>query len=402
MAALDEGYKMKILLTMHMPYFPSFGGANKNNRLIAECLAEKGHDVLAVVPALGTEPGQLTQELFLKEQKLQGIQLVKQGDIYKFHWNKVKVHAIDNPNKLSSYLKEQIQNFSPDCLLIALEEPEQILLETALRTCRAPVVGIAQTPSLLPFGSDSFFPSSAKTELIKRATAVIASSNFLSKYIRKWSGIEAKMIHMPVYGSSPFPHLRNYKSEFITMINPCHIKGIDIFLQIAIKMPELQFAAIPTWGTSEEDKKALSDLSNVSILEPCSNIDLFLSRSRSILMPSIWIENFPLTIIESMVRGIPVIASNIGGIPEAKMGTDFLMPVNPIEGFTFSQKPDGGREFNPIIPKQDVDPWINSIKVLLEDSDSYYIHSENMRQAALKFVQSLDINILESFLLQLI
>lgn len=392
---------MRILLTMHMPYFPSFGGANKNNRLVAECLAEKGHNVLAVVPVLGTEPGQLTQELFLKEQKLQGIQLAKQEDTYKFYWNKVKVHAIDNPNKLSSYLKEQIQDFSPDCLLVALEEPEQLLLETAIRACEAPVVGIAQTPSLLPFGPNSFFPSPAKTELIKRTAAVIASSNFISKYICEWGGIEAKMIHMPVYGSPPFPHFKNYNSEFITIINPCHIKGIDIFLQIARKMPGFQFAAIPTWGTSEADKKALLDISNMSILEPCSNIDLFLSRSRIILMPSIWMENFPLTIIESMVRGIPVIASNVGGIPEAKIKTDFLIPVKPIKDFTFFKKSNGGREFNPIIPKQDIEPWINSIKFLLEDDDTYYSYSENMHQSALKFVQSLDITIFESFLLDL-
>ena len=34
------------------------------------------------------------------------------------------------------------------------------------------------------------------------------------------------------------------------------------------------------------------------------------------ILPSLWYENQPLTIIEAMASGLPVIGSNIGGIPE--------------------------------------------------------------------------------------
>lgn len=392
---------MKILLTMHMPYFPALGGANKNNRFVAEALAERGHNVLVVVPLLGTEPGQLTRELFLAEQTVQGIYLIEQRGVYVFHWKGVQVYAVEDPTLFHAHVVEQIRKFIPDCLLVALEEPEQRLLEIALDTCKAPVVGIAQTPSLLPFGPNSFFPDSAKTKLIERATAVVASSNFLAQYIRQWSCINPVMIYMPVYGSTPFPQFRNFNSEFITMINPCHIKGISIILALAEKLTQFQFAVIPTWGTSKEDINDLLKLENISVLKPCSNIDDFLSRSRIVLMPSLWLENFPLTVIEAMLRGIPVISSNVGGIPEVKLGTNFIIPVNPIKDFVFFQVPDGCKKFNPIVPEQNIDPWVDAVITLLSNNKEYYFQSDIMHNAALKFVQSLSIAPLESLLINL-
>jgi len=41
-----------------------------------------------------------------------------------------------------------------------------------------------------------------------------------------------------------------------------------------------------------------------------------LKRCSYFILPSIWYENFPLVINEAMSKGLPVIASNIGGIPE--------------------------------------------------------------------------------------
>jgi glycosyltransferase involved in cell wall biosynthesis len=42
----------------------------------------------------------------------------------------------------------------------------------------------------------------------------------------------------------------------------------------------------------------------------------FFERCSFLIFPSIWYENFPLAIIEGMQNGLPVIASNIGSIPE--------------------------------------------------------------------------------------
>ena len=40
-------------------------------------------------------------------------------------------------------------------------------------------------------------------------------------------------------------------------MNPCAVKGISIFLALADAFPETVFAAVPTWGTNEQDRAAL-------------------------------------------------------------------------------------------------------------------------------------------------
>ena len=56
---------------------------------------------------------------------------------------------------------------------------------------------------------------------------------------------------------------------------------------------------------------------NVEMLETVPSIDDVLSRTSVLLMPSLWYEGFGLITMEAMLRGIPVIASDSGGLDEA-------------------------------------------------------------------------------------
>jgi len=59
-----------------------------------------------------------------------------------------------------------------------------------------------------------------------------------------------------------------------------------------------------------------------------SEIDKLLSNAMAIIIPSEWYENQPMTIIEAFAHGKPVIASNIGGIPE--------MVIDGVNGYLFN------------------------------------------------------------------
>ena len=96
-------------------------------------------------------------------------------------------------------------------------------------------------------------------------------------------------------------------------------------------MPHVPFGALPGWGTTREDRREMAALPNIALLPNCRDIERMLERTRVLLMPSLWYEGFGLIVMEAMLRGIPVVASDSGGLKEAKAGTGFVLPVRPIE-----------------------------------------------------------------------
>ncbi len=72
-------------------------------------------------------------------------------------------------------------------------------------------------------------------------------------------------------------------------------------------------------GLMDKAKKLVSDLGlegKIDFLGNRSDVVTLLSRSQIFVLTSFW-EGFPLTIIEAMRAGLPVIASNVGGVNEA-------------------------------------------------------------------------------------
>jgi glycosyltransferase involved in cell wall biosynthesis len=173
----------------------------------------------------------------------------------------------------------------------------------------------------------------------------------------------------------------------VTLINPCAVKGIAIFLELARSLPEVRFGAVPTWGTTAADREALAALPNVTVLEPQEDIDRIFARTRVLLMPSLWQEAFGVTAVEAMLRGLPVLASDVGGLPEAKLGTGFVLPVRPIERFLDRQDANAVTEAE--VPAQEVGPWRDALVRLLSDADLYARESAAAREAAHRFVAGL-------------
>ena len=182
------------------------------------------------------------------------------------------------------------------------------------------------------------------------------------------------------------------------MINPCAIKGIAVFLALARSSRRSLSRPCRPGGRRRRTRRR-SALPNVKLLEPQEDIDRIFARTRVLLMPSLWQEAFGVTAVEAMLRGIPVLASDVGGLPEAKLGTDLVLPVRPIERYT--DELDGNEVTVPEVPDQEIGPWREALSQLLADGDFYARQSREAREAAHRFVAGLGIGPFEEILTRL-
>ena len=390
---------MRILLAHNSRYYPAYGGGDKSNRLLMEALAERGHAcrVVARLSAFGPRE----HELYLAELAGRSVPVISSDSgAVAFRRRGVEVHVMTNHPHLRARFAAQIAEFAPSVILNSTDDPAQVLFDAALRAQAARVVYLVRATLALPFGADCAFPSGVKTSLLRQADGVVGVSRYVAEYIRRWSGIEAVSLPISLLDPGPYPELGRFDSEFVMLVNPCAVKGISIFLALAVRMPGVRFAAVPTWGTNQKDRAALEALPNVCVLDPVDHIDDLLERTRVLLVPSLWAEARSRIVVEAMLRAVPVLASDVGGIPEAKMGVPYLLPVRPIQ--KYHTRLD--EQMVPLadVPEQDIEPWAGALGRLLADRAHYDELSRASREAALDYAANLSAGPFESYLEEIV
>ncbi len=385
---------MRILLAHNSLYYPSYGGGDKSNRLLMEALAARGHAVRVVarVERFGAE----AHATLVRELTARGTTPRHGQASVEFQLNDVEVRILTcNPN-LRAYFAAQVRGFSPEIIVASTDDAAHLMLEIALRSPGARVVYLVRATVALPFGPDSGLPSEFQAAALRQADGVVAVSEYVAQYTRQWGGVEA--IHVPISLLDPGvpARLGSFDNAFVSMVNPCAVKGISIFLALARRFPRVQFAAVPTWGTTAADFAALRKPSNVSILPPVDDIDDLLRRTRVMLAPSLWAEARSRMILEAMSRGIPVMASDVGGLADAMLGMDYLLPVNPVARY----RPAVDELMVPAvdIPPQDVGPWAAVLERLLTDRAHYEQLAADSRRAALAYARDMNAAPFEAYL----
>ncbi len=390
-----SGSALRILLAHNAPYFPAHGGGDRSNRLLVAALAARGHTcrVVARLPRFG--PDQLSEHG--RELTARGVHVDSVEDgIVTFRLDGAEVRVLANHPQPRAAFGRELSSFAPDVVLGSTDDPAQLLLEAALERPEGRFVYLVRAPVALPFGPESAFPSEAKTELLRRVDRVVAVSEYVARYVRKWDGMEAVHVPISLMEPGPYPELGRFESELVTLVNPCAVKGISILLALADGMPDVAFAAVPTWGTNEEDRRALAARANVRVLPPVDRIDELLARTRVLLVPSLWAEARSRIVVEALLRGVPVLASDVGGIPEAMMGVPYLLPVHPIARF----RPELDEQMVPKaeVPPQDVRPWLAALRRLTSDRAHYEELSRTSRAAALDYANRLSVAPFEALL----
>lgn len=245
------------------------------------------------------------------------------------------------------------------------------LRETFKRVC------IVHSAEQVPFGpycagvEGHCISAKVENEMLRKLDGVWSVSKAIQRYAWEHGRLQTKFLaHTPWtfldVDTGRMPAIRNnVDKEEIGMVNPAPIKGLDIVLGLAAKFPHMKFVTWTSWGSKPRHIERIKAYPNIRIEATTPNTDDIWDRIKILLAPSIWHEAWGLIVTEAQLRGIPVIASNSGGLPEAKVNVPPIIPINPVTGH---QRDENG---DYIIPDQDIGPWEEALEKLMTDREEY-------------------------------
>ena len=164
-----------------------------------------------------------------------------------------------------------------------------------------------------------------------------------------------------------------HRRECITFINPIQEKGACLVVGLAqlclAQLPEARFLVVESRGRwaplLAQLGLAPESLPNVEVWPHQSDMRAVYARSRVVLMPSCWHESAGMVALEALMNGIPVLASDHGGLGETLRGGATLIPI-PMEI----------RSRMAVPPPEVVVPWMEALAPLLRDGHAYGLESQ--------------------------
>jgi glycosyltransferase involved in cell wall biosynthesis len=170
-----------------------------------------------------------------------------------------------------------------------------------------------------------------------------------------------------------------WQPRYVTFVNPHIVKGVFVFVRIAEvlanRRPDIPLLIVEGRGKVnwlQETGLDLSGLHNLHRLEITPDPRKFYEMSKLVLMPSLWNESFGLVAAEAMLNGIPVLASNRGALPETIGAGGFLFDI-----------PAKYTPETRVVPSaEEVEPWVQQIIHLWDDTAAYEQASRAARHEA--------------------
>jgi glycosyltransferase involved in cell wall biosynthesis len=148
----------------------------------------------------------------------------------------------------------------------------------------------------------------------------VCPSEFMHSTLQRW-GIQERKLKLIRNFPWPVPDADSSPGEYGAYVGRLsREKGVHLLLQalkVAGDPPFMVIGEGPEYGMLRRFASRLG-LANTAFLGrvPPGEVDQILRRARFVVLPSLWNENAPLTAMEAMVRGRPLIASDVGGLAE--------------------------------------------------------------------------------------
>jgi len=350
---------MKILIPVQN-FDPQIGGAEKSLFTLINKIAEK-HGVVVLQPGYSDENIQ-SGNLFIKKKKLSLLYGILGYSRFFYPEGIRFIYPIYSQGRAwKEIVDEEVRSFQPDIIITQLNYapaaidiakkygiPSILFLRSFEHFC---LIGFEKGVDCsrdcgrcLSWRNKMYYFNWRKwltwhQSAIENAGVVIANSKFVAGLPEAIYNIDRNIRVLYPAVEITHPMKNPISKNHITMINPNRLKGGDIFLKIAERMPDRSFLAVGR--CPREFSISAEKLQNVTHINWTEGVWEYYQKTRVLLIPSRWPEAFGRVAVEAGLFGIPSIATNIGGLPEA-VG-------------------DGGILIDNL---NDIDAWIDAIRTL--------------------------------------
>ena len=302
---------MKFLFASGLPHIPqAMGGSQSSTHDLALDLIARGHEAAVLAPLAPTGYVGIRSRVLMKLLRTTTSRDDFLGYPVYRRWH------------VDSELDSLIADICPDVAIVQAMHPVPIAKE--LIRLSVPTIVYLRDVEFQLLGGD---PSDLE------AARMVSNSEFTARRYKEVYGIDAAVIP-PLFRPE---HYRTRSSgSNITFVNPFPDKGSELAFEIARRCPEIPFCFVEAWTLTNAQRavtlEKMKTAPNVTLRRRTQNIRSVYARAKIVLMPSKWEEAWGRVATEAHFSGIPVVASNRGGLPElVGPGGVLLDPDGPVE-----------------------------------------------------------------------
>ncbi len=150
----------------------------------------------------------------------------------------------------------------------------------------------------------------------------ICPSRFMLEKMRDWGEPPSKLVYVPNPVDIPKVISDDRCTGPLVYIGRLYPeKGVDVLVKAAANVPGLELDIVGDGIMKKSLENLVADLGasdRIRFLgfKTGQELEQVRSKARALCVPSVWYENAPLTVLEAMSVGLPIVASDIGGLPE--------------------------------------------------------------------------------------
>jgi len=302
---------MRVLFASRTPFYPfRLGGAARCSHRLLLRLQARGHEV-SVLTGLGRGAFRVPQSA---DRPVLGVRAIAGPD----PWRVDVGYPVIATAELDGALAEAL-DARPDLVWSQLRGASEILGGARARGLSA-----------LWYLHDALHDAESLRAATAQGVTLVANSRFLARRVVDQTGVEPDIVY-PLLDEDV--RVEPVPDGFVTLVNPVPDKGVEVALDVAARIPEVPFLFVESWPLPVDYLAQLKGFlaaqrPNVTFWSRVADVRQFYARTRVLLVPSQWEETHGRVVREAQQSGIPVVASDRGGLPEAVGEGGRLVPAH--------------------------------------------------------------------------